>query len=500
MTSDSPDKPFEVVEVGAGLAGTGSALGFCDLARPSQDAGTPRVSRAGERGFTIVEVLVASAVLLVGVLSLLSVLDIANSGSQAVRARDGATSLARQITEAARSIPYSELTPQTIQSTLQSQPGLKDQGGSAGWTIQRRGISYTVTASVCTMDDPSDGGGQHSPGIFCSDSGPAGTADDNPDDYKRVSADLTWTLHGQVRAVHQLAVINNPGSAGGPAVNNLSITPPAGSLITTLLSGVSLSATTSSPAATVAFSVDGVSTAAGSGNSLLWNFQWPISNLVDGTHLVTAQAFDQQGLSGPTRSVTVTLNRFVPQAPTGLVGGRNGSVVDLEWLPNPERDIVGYRAFRGLPGLNPALVCPLTSRSDCQDSNPPGGIQTYFVVADDLDASGNYRDGLPSLTISALTTNHAPNAPTHLTATTSDGATVLSWTAAVPADPDLGDGVAFYRIYRDGVVVADRYDRTGAGTDLTYVDGRTDGTSHQYWITAVDKELDESSFVGPVTQ
>ena len=310
---------------------------------------------------------------MVGVLAMLSVLDLANATTKSNRARDVATSVTRQVTEGARSIPYSALTPQTIEAQLQGQPGLAGDSGGDGWTIRRSGVDFSVAATVCAVDDPSDGTGAHDAGVYCPDSGPAGSADRNPDDYKRVAVDLTWTIDGRERTMHQVAVVNHPGSAGGPAVNAFTIAQPAGALITSVLSSVSFAATTSRPAAAVTFSVDGVAASTGTGIASLWNFLWPITDLVDGTHLVTAQAFDAQGLSGATRSATVTLNRFAPVAPTGLAGGRNGSTVELEWLPNPERDIAGYRAYRGLPVLG-QQVCPLTRKYSCVDDNPPGGL------------------------------------------------------------------------------------------------------------------------------
>ena len=45
------------------------------------------------------------------------------------------------------------------------------------------------------------------------------------------------------------------------------------------------------------------------------------------------------------------------------------------------------------------------------------------------------------------------------------GSTLLS-RAASSRDPDLGDSVSFYRIYRDWQSYADRYDRTGTGWDM----------------------------------
>ena len=92
------------------------------------------------------------------------------------------------------------------------------------------------------------------------------------------------------------------------------------------------------------------------------------------------------------------------------------------------------------------------------------------------------------------------NAPTNLTASSAGSNTVLSWSAPGIQDPDLGDSIAFYRIYRDGSAYANRYDRTGTGADLTYTDTHPDGVPHTYYVTAVDTQLAESPLLGPVTK
>jgi len=96
--------------------------------------------------------------------------------------------------------------------------------------------------------------------------------------------------------------------------------------------------------------------------------------------------------------------------------------------------------------------------------------------------------------------DNPPFPPTDLLASTNNGTTILRWTAPSPEDPDPGDSIAFYRIYRDGTVVANRYDRTGTGADVTYTDTQTDGIAHTYYVTAVDTQLAESPMLGPVTK
>ena len=104
-------------------------------------------------------------------------------------------------------MPYSNITPGSIVSQIQSQPGLADAGIGAGWTIRRRSITYTVTATVCTMDDARDGGGTHSAGGFCTDSvaqntpDSTGATDKSPEDYKRVRVQATWKQGNSTRDV-----------------------------------------------------------------------------------------------------------------------------------------------------------------------------------------------------------------------------------------------------------------------------------------------------------
>ena len=325
--------------------------------------------RSGSAGFTLLEVMFAATLLVVGMVGLLGLLDAANAGTARVRALEGATTLARQVTEAARSVPYSELTPQTIEASLQRRPGLEDQSAGLDWTIERRGFRYTVTAAACTADDPADGTGAHPAGVFCPGAGPDGTADRNPDDYKRVRVDVSWDSGSSVRRVRQVALISNPGSFGGPSITDLTLVSPTSSPVTSEVPEIGLAATTSSPATSVTWSVDGVVQTTANGSSTSWWFAWPVSELGDGTHLVSAQAFDLGGLSGAMRSLTITLNRFRASAPTGLAGGRNGSMVEFEWLPNPSATS-SDTACSASCRARARLACTLTRKTCCQDEQP----------------------------------------------------------------------------------------------------------------------------------
>jgi prepilin-type N-terminal cleavage/methylation domain-containing protein len=490
----------------------------------------PSRTLAGREGFTLIEVLVAMAVLLTGVLGALAIIDRANAATVTTRSRESAVNVARELVEAARSVPYANLTPASVESEIQALPGRADDGAPAGWTIRRRGFTYTATATVCTFDDARDGGGDHSAGNFCADSAsPSATLDPNPEDYRRVRVEVRWGIRGLEREVHQTLLINNPGSAGAPAVRTLVIDPvsasiaPATNQVIAPTQTMSLRLTTSSRPTTLHWLLDGASQAPiTDGSNLSWRFPWqlgpsgsggapdPVGSVVDGTYVVSAEAFDRYGVAGPSRSLTVSLNRSEADQVTGVAGGRTGDtatpadqVVDIEWLPSRERDIIGYSVERVDSANNRVEVCARADATSCIDADPPveDGLRYYVFAWDVNHVDGQPRKGpVESDPLTVRLTNAAPFAPLLPTATLqSDGSVKLAWTRPIPEDPDVGDSIAFYRIYRDGTSYDARYATwTEPGALAEFVDGNTGGTAHQYWVTAVDENFAESTLVPAV--
>jgi prepilin-type N-terminal cleavage/methylation domain-containing protein len=461
-----------------------------------------------DAGFTLVEVMVAAGILLVGVLGVLTLINTANANTYRTKVRDGATGLGREVIEAARAVPYPDLSQDTVLAQLQAQPGLSDTTGDAVWHIQRRGITYTVAATVCSVDGGADGFGAHAGGTFCTDSSTTGTGDPDPDDYKRVGVDVTWSSQGKTVKVRQEAVLNDPGSAFAPSVIAMTCTP------TTMLTAATVSCTnvkTSQKAQSVRWYVDNVQRGTASGSGTTWSFSWDPSAMTDGTYLVRAQAYDKYGQTGSGYIVTIQLNRNVPQAPTGVVGGRNplwgSNTVELEWNPSPERDVTGYQVWRVTGGsvnlANDVKVCETkvtdATATSCIDANAPTGNQRYYVlaVAPARGTSGNETSALPAYTstLQSDVPNNRPIAPTTVTATALAGGGVqLSWTAS--ADPDLTP-IRYYRIYRDDATsFTGRYDITDTGAIVTWSDTSPNASSHRYWVTAVDDHLAESP-LGP---
>src|SRR4051794_14313859 len=213
---------------------------------PHVDMSAPRNPiRSSEAGFTIVEVMVAMVILLVGVLGTVKLVDASNGLSVNTRAREGAISLSRQIIDVSRDVQYTSLTNTALVPSLQSQSGLGDADATAtGWQIKRRGFTYKVIVTSCEFDSAKDGPRATSdPGplaglgsTYCGGSTPATASgtDGNPDDFRRVNVDIQWSRVGRptpscagdaagsgANCVTESSLIANPSGGLGP-----SITPP----------------------------------------------------------------------------------------------------------------------------------------------------------------------------------------------------------------------------------------------------------------------------------
>jgi prepilin-type N-terminal cleavage/methylation domain-containing protein len=496
--------------------------------------------RAGdERGFTIVEVIVATVVIVVGLLTAYLALNVALHSSSDVRQREEGVSLARQITEDARSIPYSQLSNATIVTTLQAYPGLSNSSTGSAWTIVRAGYTYTVTATLTDITDPKDTSGAT--------------------DIKQFTVTVAWstyqgTCSGQLCAGNQhqyteTATMSSAGQDPGLQATTLQLaSPPWGSAGITgsqtapvvTATGISyLQFTVNAPAGTqaIVWSLNGVkeSTWAGSAPSTgnTWtSADWSLSGVSDGNYTVSAAAEDSNGVDGPAVTMPVRLIRNVPSAPavtgdgfnTKLPGGP-ATVAEFQWNPNPELNVVGYRLYYVPPApASKSLICQTAlttayssctgngwciSPTACIDLNPPSPTSAnlnYQVVALYYDASNNLQEGTATGVTLTSGVPTPPPAPTFGSgqgdAAQLDGTAIITWTPSSGGTP-----VSFYRIYRDGTTYKNRYDTISAASCLTvctYHDVNR-AEAHSYYITAVGgttpgADMAESSPVAaPVT-
>jgi hypothetical protein len=478
--------------------------------------------------------MVAISVLLIGMLGAVTMIDTGNAMTSRTKAREGATALARSVLEIARGVPYRELSAGQVLAELDDRPGLDDaRPGTPGHQVASRGFVYTVAPAVCTVDDPVDSLGDADGDVgLCANSDAPGpgdaAADRNADDYRRIVVNLSWTLAGAPPdSLVQTGTVTNPVGGLGPSVTSLTPKTPA---TTEIASGLTTSASydvvTSAVPASITWSVDGARLGEATGSGTTWTFSWPLGaadtpQFVDCPYVVQAEAFDEKGRSGATKALTVTLNRRVPFAPTQLSGGRNlnGAFVDLQWQANQECDVKRYRVYRGTSfGSIDTEVCAPTKDepSECVDDDAPSGVTLFYqVVGIDTPSGGGVgaeREGDRSavLEVPPESVNAAPPpTPTGLTVCTGgnpgcndidgepapSGVPVLSWSPS--SDPD---GIAFYRVYRDGNGYGDRLDVLFEvpGKPLVFIDATATG-GHTYRVSAVDGLFGESALSDEVT-
>lgn len=520
--------------------------------------------KAREEAFTLIEVVIAMAVILVGVLGTLALLDRASSQSSQAKTRQTANALIRDIVETTQGVQYTQLTTASVKTALQ-QSGFADYApGTTTWEIHRNGITFTMTATACIVDDPRDGQATHAAGAgYCADS-PAGTGDSNGDDYRRVTltaappaslgTPLTQTtIVGSNR-------ITNPGGTGpggGTSTSNdvkeLSITSPtlhsgqvapcSNSTICTFPSAtssavmpktVTFRATTAYTAQKVTFTVDGQPAATLTGPGTTFNWTWNLPDAQpDGTYVIAAQIYDQAGttaISSPSPLV-VTVNRYIPDstafAPT--TAGRNplwGNVPEIETYPTAnlaarvDRDVTGFVATRQINGSGTTVACQTYSPNvrACLDTSNPAccsNTVTYRITPTGANPDGSQQvSGITAASPNVNVSNNRPYEPENVTAVRTGNRVTISWTNPTNSgtkpggDPDSGDCIDFFRVYRREVGTSqfeytDRVERTTFGNDampcgalgeksnsITLVEENS--TVKRYRITSVDTHLAES--------
>lgn len=474
---------------------------------------------SAQAGFTLVELLVAIFVLLVGVLAVVALVDGANRTTSDNRAREGATNLTREIIEDARSVTYGALDQATLAPTISALSGGSAQPDGT-IVYSRRGVTYSSAPSLCYVDDPKDGYGSHAGATYCG--GVTGAADSYPKDYKRFTVVTTWSGAKGSGTSRQSAVFNDPGSSFAPRIAAFSMTSPStctGSPACTqvdagLTSSASFSVTTSVPAAKVTWYVNdmqmGLATGSGTGP---WTFSWPLATVATGSYTVSVRA--SAGKEGAARTIVVPVKASTVGPPTNPYGGENQlwpGVVELNWTPIAA-SVLGYEVERRVGGVWSAPInCYEEKGVTLANPRPTGGYCLDKAAA----GATEYRiftkyllNGTPTSTTTSaavqIVSNLRPCRPGNLSV--SSGGTV-TWTAPASAGGCDATRIRFFRVYRRVVggsgslpvgtlpALSERSFKTSGPTVLQWTDPANTNKTN-YWVSSIDDFNAESNVVGP---
>ena len=113
----------------------------------------------------------------------------------------------------------------------------------------------------------------------------------------------------------------------------------------------------------------------------------------DSTYYMTIRALDSDGNPSYASYEVTCTPRLVPFAPTGIIATPISSGVKIDWLPNGELDLAGYRLYRRInesptyDSLNTTLLTD-TTFSDY----PLSGAHRYYYALRAFDLAGNYSE------------------------------------------------------------------------------------------------------------
>lgn len=221
-----------------------------------------------------------------------------------------------------------------------------------------------------------------------------------------------------------------------------------------------------------------------------YSFNWNTANEANGSHNVTAKAYDAAG-NGPvtSASVSVTVNNSTttpgdttpPSAPANLTAAvaSNPSRVNLTWTAATDNvGVTKYYVVRN--GTTIASLGRVTSYSD--SSVDAGVSYSYTVIAEDGAGNAGPQSTAASAAIPPANPpagNQPPSAPSNLQAEVISGSQInLSWTAA--SDDNR---VIYYHIWRNNTKIADVHYNTGTSFGDSSVQP---GNTYNYYVTASD--------------
>ncbi len=283
-----------------------------------------------------------------------------------------------------------------------------------------------------------------------------------------------------------LSVTTPAGSDTTPPV--VALTAPASGAV--LKGAVTLNASASDNigVSRVEFYLDGASLL-GTDTAAAYSVSLNTAGFTEGSHSLTAKAFDAAGNAAVSAAVGVSFDNTAPTVPSGVTATAPAyNQVLASWSASADPSGIGsYRLYR-----NGALLASVAGTSYSDTTVAEASTYCYTVSA--VDGLGN---------VSALSSNSCvstpaapdttdPSVPTGVSATAATcGQVNIAWTVAT----DAQSGVKSYKVFRNGVL-----SKTVLAPAISTSDtGLSASTAYAYAVSAVDNAGNESALSGAVT-
>ena len=452
----------------------------------------------------------------------------------------GATNLARELLEDARSVDYDTLTPDGDRRRAAGQGRRRRGNPRPGWS-RRRGIEFTVDAERLHLRRPEGQRRRHAARqrLHAAGARARGGRHARPRDPARRlpprdASTLAWNTGHRHRTLTQVSLINNPSGGLGPRITKFD--PPTRRRRRPARSAAATTATfptTTTTAGSVRWNSDGTPNGSGdsTGGPTTWGTTWQLGTaaagedptdanwattqytrppVLDGTYTVTAQAVRRPRHRRRLARGGAAAQPLAADHRHGLRGRPQlqlrPDVVEFDWNPNPERDIIGYRVYdlgpdNALGTGNDTLVC-----STASVRRPPAARHGAARRAPP-DLRRRRARPRPTSRTPAASSRESPYAPGRQRSARPRPARPLG--AARPrrdlatrkpkltwSHPNTARGPLLPHLpRRPAARRADRYDADRDGTTTTYVDPTAPAGRHRYWVTAVGPGLNESTAV-----
>jgi chitodextrinase len=314
--------------------------------------------------------------------------------------------------------------------------------------------------------------------------GPNFTLRDLPNNSAN-KANYEWPMMGQNPA-HTSRLITNQSNDTQPPT--ISITAPtAGASVSGTLNVVA-NASDNLAVARVDFLADGALVS--SDTTSPYGFAWDTTGLSNGSHILTANAYDTSNNASSASSVVTVSNGDVtpPSTPTGLSATASAyNQVNLSWSASTDNvGVTGYYIVRG--GVTIAQTTATTYSDTTVNAST---AYSYQVMAYDAKGNTSGLSNSASLTTPAVPDTTPPSQPANLSASAISSSQInLSWSASSD-----NIGVASYDIYRNNTKIA-----SVAGSSTSFGDaGLSASTTYSYFVIAKDATGNASPASSPTS-